>query len=196
MIEKVVGTVSRVEPTAVVLEVGPVSLRMSVPLSTSSRVKPGTQATLWTELVVREDSLALFGFASEREREYFNRLRAVSGIGPKLACAILSGVSVDMLEQAITTNQPGLLARIPGIGKKTAGRIVVELSGKVETQGPPAALDSPVAEATAALTNLGYPRPVAVQAVDKALADLGPSATAEQLVRTALKWASQRKAAS
>ncbi len=187
MIERLVGTVAKVEPTSVVLDVGPVALRLTVPVSTSSRLIAGTRTTLWTELLVREDSIALFGFVSERERTYFNLLRSIAGIGPKLACTVLSGVSVEALDQAVSRAEPGLLSRIPGIGRKTAGRIIMELSGKLEGVLHPSAVPLPLAEATEALTSLGYQRQVASRTVEKVAAELGPDASVEAIVRAALK---------
>lgn len=188
MIDRVEGIVSRVEPMQVVVNLGAVSLRASVPLSTSSRMSAGSTAVLWMELIVREDSLALFGFATEKERSYFNLLRTVAGVGPKLACTVLSGVSVDALEQAITRGEPGLLSRIPGIGRKTAGRIVMELSGKIDGVLQPAGMAAlPSTEAVEALMSLGYQRAAAARAVETALAELGSDAQVEEVVRVALR---------
>lgn len=188
MIERICGLVSRVEPMAVVIDLGAIALRLTVPVSTSSRVAAGTRVALWAELVVREDSWSLFGFASEKERAYFNLLRTVAGIGPKLACTVLSGASVEGLDQAVTRGEPGMLSRIPGIGRKTAGRIIMELSGKIETAlRPEGAPGLPPAEAVEALMSLGYQRNLAARAVEKVLPDLGPDASVEDVVRAALR---------
>ncbi|MCU0611591.1 MAG: Holliday junction branch migration protein RuvA [Candidatus Eisenbacteria bacterium] len=188
MIDRITGTVSKVEPAEAVIDLGCVSLRMVVPISTSSRLSTGDRAALWAELVVREDSMALFGFATEKERAYFNLLRSVAGIGPKLACTVLSGTSVDGLEQAISRGEPGMLSRIPGIGRKTAGRIVMELSGKIEQvlrpSGAPLLASS---EATDALVSLGYQRQLAARAVDGVVGEVGADASAEEVLRAALK---------
>ena len=194
MIDRVSGIASKVEPTLVVVDLGGVSLRLTVPISTSSRLAAGSRVTLWTELLVREDVLALFGFANEKERAYFNLLRSVAGIGPKLACTVLSGVSVDGLEQAVSRAEPGLLSRVPGIGRKTAARIIMELSGKLENVlQPSGAALLPSAEATEALVSLGYQRHLAVRAVEGAVASLGVDASVEDVVRTALKTLSSMR---
>ncbi|MBN1424874.1 Holliday junction branch migration protein RuvA [Candidatus Fermentibacteria bacterium] len=188
MIDRVSGVVTKVEPMAVVVDVGGIAFRLTVPVSTSSRVTAGTKTALWAELLVREDSMTLFGFASEKERAYFNLLRSVAGVGPKLACTVLSGASVEGLNQAVTKGEPGMLSRIPGIGRKTAGRIIMELSGKIETALQPAGAPGlPSVEATEALMSLGYPRNVAARAVEKVLPDLGPDTSVEDVVRAALR---------
>ena len=114
-------------------------------------------------------------------------LRSVAGIGPRLACTVLSGLTVDGVMEAVTRGDPATLARIPGIGKKTAGRIVMELSEKVEhVLGPPAGVAPTASEAVQALISLGYQRRVAVRAVEDAAEASGDDATVEQIIRSAL----------
>jgi len=189
MIDILTGTAVRVEPTQIILEVGGVGFRIAVPLSTSAKVRQNQSASLFTELVVREDALTLFGFHSEKERRFFNLLRGVAGVGPKLACTVLSGLSVEALNQAIIRGEPGLLSKVPGIGRKTAGRIVMELSGKIESvlEGPVTAV-SAVGEAIQALMSLGFQRHAASKSAERAAKELDEDASVEDLIRVALKF--------
>ena len=193
MIDTLTGLAERVEPTQIVIEVGGVGFRVAVPLSTSAKVTQGQQTSIFTELVVREDALTLFGFHTEKERRFFNLLRGVAGVGPKLACTVLSGLSVEALNQAITRGEPGLLSKVPGIGRKTAGRIVMELSGKIESvlEGPLVAASS-VGEAIHALMSLGFQRNTASKSVERAAKELGQDAAVEDLIRVALKFSSSK----
>ena len=187
MIERITGRVAKVDPTYAVVETGGVGFRFLIPLSTSSRLVQGETATLFAELIVREDSLTLFGFLDERERSLFNLLRSVAGVGPKLACTVLSGLTVDGVFEAVTRGDPALLARVPGIGKKTAGRIVMELSEKVEHVLLPSPGGVPsLSEAIHALMSLGYHRSMATRAVEEAREAAGPDASVEQIIREAL----------
>lgn len=131
----------------------------------------GAEVALFVHTHVREDALALFGFLRPEEKQLFEKLISVSGIGPKLAITILSGMQAEAMVAAIKGNNVALLTRIPGIGKKTAERMVLELRDKLEAFGvPAAAVASPVEEdVLSALVNLGYNRGL----VEKALAGLG-----------------------
>ncbi len=139
---------------------GGISLRVLAPASTIARLGPlGEPVALQTHLYVREDNLALYGFATAEELQLFELLLTVAGVGPRLALALLSGAPVDTLRLAIGTGNADLLTGIPGIGKKLAGRIVLELKGKVDVRGMPAAAATAAsadADVLAALTNLGY----------------------------------------
>lgn len=188
MIDRIRGIALKVEPMQVILETGGIGFRLTVPLSTSAKVKQGKETVLLTELIVREDSMTLFGFHTEKERGVFNLLRGVAGVGPKLACTVLSGVSVEGINQAVIRGEPGLLAKVPGIGRKTSGRIVMELSGKLDgvLEGI-APVRGSTAEAIQALISLGYQRNVAARSVEKAARDAGHDAPVEDLIRAALK---------
>lgn len=187
MIERITGRVVKVDPTYAVVETGGVGFSLLIPLSTSSRLVQGEKTTLFAELIVREDSLTIFGFLTEHERNLFNLLRSVAGVGPKLACTVLSGVTVDGVLEAVTRGDHAMLARVPGIGKKTAGRIIMELSEKVEHVLEPSFASAPSSsESIRALMSLGYHRSMATRAVEEAIEAAGADAPVEQIIREAL----------
>jgi Holliday junction DNA helicase RuvA len=173
-----------------------VGYAVSIPLSTYERTgKTGESVTLHTYLHVREDILQLYGFSETEERDMFKLLLSVSGIGPRMALAVLSGVSVDSLRRHITVGDVGALTSIPGIGKKLAERLVVELREKVARgipsiktgrPGVPAEPDLRM-EAILALTSLGYSRPVAERAILQAMADSDAAMTLEGIIKAALR---------
>ena len=152
-----------------VVKVGPLSLLVYVPGSTLSRLGTvGDKVHLHTHLYVREDNLSFYGFASADELALFQNLISVSGIGPRAALAFLSTLNVDQLASAIVSGNVDLLTQIPGIGKKMAGRVVLELKGKLEKGWVGAvtpALTPDDADVVAALTTLGYSLKEATQAV-------------------------------
>ena len=154
---------------SVVVKVGPLSLLVSVPGSTLSRLGTiGDNVHLHTHLYVREDIIAMYGFASADELALFQNLISVSGIGPKAALAFLSTLNVEQLASAIVSGNVDLLTQVPGIGKKMAGRVVLELKGKLEKGWAGAitpALTPDDADVVAALTTLGYSLKEATQAV-------------------------------
>jgi holliday junction DNA helicase RuvA len=190
MIARLSGTVLEKHPMRVVMDVGGVGYEVHVPLSSFAAVgDPGATLTLRVHTHVREDALMLYGFASALEQLVFERLIAVSGIGPKLALSVLSGLAPEELVQAIARADVARLTSIPGIGKKTAERIVLELKDKlaaVATAGSLMAPAGPREDLVSALLNLGYHRPLAEKAVDRALQD-GPDRGFEPLLRAALK---------
>ena len=152
-----------------VVKVGPLNLLVSVPGSTLGRLGTvGDKVHLHTHLYVREDNIAMYGFASAEELALFQNLISVSGIGPRAALAFLSTLNVDQLASAIVSGNVDLLTQIPGIGKKMAGRVVLELKGKLEKGWVGAvtpALTPDDADVVAALTTLGYSLKEATQAV-------------------------------
>ncbi len=158
MIASLQGEVFSGKDDYLIVNVGGVGLRVFVPVGLRAAFQPGDQIHLYTHLVVREDALALYGFETESEQEYFNLLLGVNGIGPRIALAILSAMTVDMIRRAVLGEQPELFARVPGVGKKTAQKILLHLQGKItgtlEGIGLPVSdVDSEVMEA---LTGLGY----------------------------------------
>lgn len=178
MIAHLRGQLLEKHPNRVIIDVQGVGYDVHVPLSTFYEMAdPGAEIALRVHTHVREDALMLFGFATLLELQIFERLIGVSGIGPKLALAVLSGIETNELVTAIRQADVARLTAIPGIGKKTAERIGLELKDKMATLLPPAA--EPSAEAIAsetlrtdvlsALVNLGYHRPLAERAVDAAL---------------------------
>ena len=120
MIATLRGEISQIEETALILEVGGVGLRVFVPAPLRTRLKVGEAAFLFTHLVVREDALTLYGFESQAERELYNILLGVDGVGPKVALAVLSTLTVDTIQRAIFADEAEILGRVPGVGKKTA----------------------------------------------------------------------------
>ncbi len=187
MIGRLRGMLAAKQPPQVVVDVGGLGYELDVPMSTLySLPSVGTEVTLLTHLVVREDAHLLFGFATERERGAFRELLRVAGVGPKVALAVLSGLSVDDLARAVALQDTALLTRVPGIGKKTAERLLLELKGRFAE-----ALDGSGAgvvpggrtDVLAALTALGYNEREAAAAV-KALPE---SVSVEEGIRAALK---------
>jgi Holliday junction DNA helicase RuvA len=180
MIAQLRGRLAEKEPNRVILDVGGVGYDVSVPLSTYYTLgEPGSDVALRIHTHVREDTLALYGFSTPLELQIFERLIAISGIGPKLALAVLSGIDVSDLVRAVQAGDVGRLTAIPGVGKKTAERIGLELKDKLpkgivdETAAGPGG-GAPGGELRqdllSALLNLGYHRPLAEKAVDAALA--------------------------
>jgi len=170
-----------------------VGYEITVPLGVMERMPPvGETATLATELVVREDGWALYGFSDEMGRRFFQRLTSVSGVGPRLAVALLSALGVERGAKAVKERNIALLSSVSGIGKKTAERLALELGDKVdefvEAGAAPAGFPAGPAEAAMrALERLGYKNPEADTAVRAALAADGtPGGDAETLVRRAL----------
>lgn len=184
MIAQLTGTLVSKDPAAVVVDVGGVGYAVGVPVSTLSQLPViGETVVLYTHQHVREDQLALFGFASEAEQRLFRQLISVSGIGPKVALAILSVSSPDDIRAAIASSDTAFIAQVPGIGKKTAERVVIDLKDKVEmvtSAGSPRGTD----EVVEALVGLGYSRPDARAAVSKVSAS---TTETDELVRAALK---------
>jgi Holliday junction DNA helicase RuvA len=188
------GILKEKHPTRVVLDVGGIGFELIVSLSTSQTLPEVNKTVkLLTEFVVREDSQQLFGFGDEEERDLFRLLRSVSGIGPKLAVTILSGLSPRELAGAINHGNLATLNAITGVGKKTAERILVELKGKVnaaagDSQGSASGLagDERLEDALQALISLGYKKASAETALQKALQGNDSSSVAD-LVRDSLK---------
>jgi Holliday junction DNA helicase RuvA len=177
------GTLLEKHPSRVVVDVGGVGYDVQVPLSTFYGLgEPGAGVTLRIHTHVREDALALFGFSTPLEQDLFERLISISGIGPKLALAVLSGIEPDDLIRAIRLQDVARLTKIPGIGKKTAERIGLELKDRLPqpalAAGPAPASERPEDQfrddLLSALLNLGYQRPSAEKAIDKILKDSVP----------------------
>lgn len=197
MIASLAGRVERSHPGEVVVAVGGVGYRVLVPLSTYAQLpSPGGECRLRILTVVRDDEISLFGFGTADEEELFRLLQGVSGVGPRLALKILSGLSAPALRQALANGDHAMLVAVPGVGKKLAQRLVVELRDKVGPAGPvapppEAAGAGPEAEALEALESLGYPRKTAERALRSLRLD-GP-ANLEDLVRAALKALAPRR---
>jgi Holliday junction DNA helicase RuvA len=194
MIALLRGRLIEKQPNRAVLDVHGVGYDVAVPLSTFYALgEPGTETTLRTHTHVREDALALFGFATARELELFERLITISGVGPKLALAVLSGIEPPELVRAIQRGDIKRLTAIPGVGTKTAERIALELKDRLPAPaGAGDAADTPAErlreDLLSALLNLGYHRPLAERALDTVLAGAaGESSSFETTLRQALK---------
>jgi holliday junction DNA helicase RuvA len=186
------GQILRKGPQEVVVDVAGVGYRVAIPVSTFYRLgEPGSEVELRTYTHVREDTLALYGFLTGAEQDLFERLISVGGVGPRLAVNILSGIEVPDLVAALRTSDVSRLTRVPGVGKKTAERLIVELKDKMppavpeETPMAPAA-DRPKEDLLSALVNLGYSRGEVERGVDRALREDG-SGRFEDLLRRALQ---------
>ncbi|HEY6936061.1 MAG TPA: Holliday junction branch migration protein RuvA [Terriglobales bacterium] len=171
MIAHLRGRLIARHPNQAIVEAAGVGYDVNISVPTFSQLPAlGTEVAFHVHTHVREDSIALFGFLRQGEKELFERLISVSGIGPKLAITILSGMPADEMVGAIRGNDVARLTRIPGIGKKTAERMVLELRDKLQDFGaaPAAAPASPIEEdVLSALLNLGYQRPAAERALAK-----------------------------
>jgi len=189
MIATLHGEIVQIEENALVVEVGGVGLRVFVPTPLRTRTKAGEVLTLYTHLVVREDALTLYGFESQAERELFNTLLGVDGVGPKAALSVLSTLTLDAVQRAIFADEVDILNRVPGIGKKTAQKMAIHLKDKLKPMdalASVAAMTDRDSEVLAALTALGY-SVVEAQAAIQALPKDAPEDTEERL-RMALQY--------
>ena len=179
MIGRLTGTLAEKSPPLVLMDVGGVGYEVDVPMSTfCSLPHLGERVTLHTHMVVREDAQLLYGFLTLEERETFRQLIRISGVGPRIALAVLSGMSAQELAQAVSQQQPGRLVKVPGIGKKTAERLLLELKGKLgpELGTHPAALaPDDNGDILQALVSLGYTDREALAAVKALPKDVGVS---------------------
>ncbi|MBI5524452.1 MAG: Holliday junction branch migration protein RuvA [Desulfarculus sp.] len=196
MIARLRGTLLERRPDQVVLDVAGVGYRLFISLGTFYDLpEPGQPLDLLVHTVVRDDAIHLYGFLRPQERSAFHALIAVTGVGPKLALGILSGIAPDDLWMAVRGRDAERLTKVPGVGKKTAARLVVELEGKIPALAPGAAALPPsaapgrppaVEDAISALINLGYPESAAAKAVEGAAKALEGQPTVETLLRAAL----------
>lgn len=179
------------EPPALLVDVGGVGYELEAPMTTFYDLPAaGETVTLFTHLVVREDAHLLFGFVRESQRRLFRNLLKVNGVGPRVALAVLSGLSDDEFVRAVQGNDIDRLTRVPGIGKKTAERLIIEMRDKLDHELPaqsPAtasASSDPVSEAVTALIALGY-KPNEASRMVRAVSSAG--LTTEDIIRHALK---------
>ena len=187
MITTLEGHLSSKAADHVVVTIGGVGIEVFAPFSTIEKLH-SERVFLYTRIVVREDSLTLYGFASAGERELFDSVLKISGIGPKLALSILSTLSVDNIRSAVINDRPEIISRVPGIGKKTAQKVVLELQDKFPAgldSLPMAAEDDSTAAVMDALTSLGY-SVVEAQAAMQSLPRDAPESL-EDRVRMALQ---------
>ena len=200
MIRHLRGLLLRRSPTDIIVDVGGVGYGLAISLATYDRLPVAhEEAVLFTYTHVREDRLQLFGFADEDERDMFELLIGVSGIGPTSALTVLSGIPLKALQTAIFEERVSDLTRVRGIGKKTAERVVVELKDKIRFSmvagtgtdaaqpGEGTGVVSAVQEATMALIALGFQAPAAKKAMERAQKENGVDATVQELIRHALR---------
>lgn len=198
MIGCLIGEVFALEAPTVLLNVNGVGYEIDTPLSTFCQLQKGQKVTLWTHLVVREDAQQLYGFNDAQEKTIFRTLLKVNGVGPKMALGILSTLSVELLIHTIEHDDINTLIKVPGVGKKTAERLMIELRDRFKALAQSTSssnassttaqiqfmANSPVAEAEAALQSLGYKPTEAQKAVAAVKADYTESA---DIIRAALK---------
>ncbi|MBL8089825.1 MAG: Holliday junction branch migration protein RuvA [Anaerolineales bacterium] len=183
MIATLQGQISHIEDNALIIEVGGVGLRVFVPAPLRTRSKAGEMLFLFTHLQVREDALTLYGFESQADKDLFNTLLGVDGVGPKVALSVLSSMTLDAIQRAIFADEGDLLSKVPGVGKKTAQKMALHLKDKLKPTdalsklGALADYDS---EVLAALTALGY-SVVEAQAAIQSLPKDAPTDVEERL---------------
>ena len=198
MIDAVSGTLVSKTPTSAVVRLGGFHIRLNISVSCFETLPAlGQTLSLLTYLHVREDALQLYGFADDVERDLFERLISVSGIGPRLAVGILSGATAARVREALQAGDAEFLQTLPGVGKKLAQRLVVELGERpaagaalAKAAGTPGALGlhaTVASDAAAALVALGFSRSGAMGAAQDAVQELGAAATVEAVVRRALQ---------
>ena len=196
MIGSLAGRLSEKQPNRLVIDIQGVGYEVQVPLSTFYGLgEVGSKVSLRVHTHKREDALALFGFATRLELDLFERLISISGVGPRLALAVLSGIEPPELVRAVRSGDALRLTRIPGVGKKTAERIGLELKDRLPVgldvewdDHDIKSVDTDLREdVLSALLNLGYHRPLAGRAVDSALKGVPSDASFEQLLRQALR---------
>ena len=203
MITYLFGTLVEASPLSAIIDLNGIGYEVHIPVTTAERLpQPGTKVKLHTLVVYREDAQTIYGFAVTEDRDFFRMLiEHVSGVGPKVALSIMSRLSLPLLESAIRNGDVATLSKCPGIGKKTAERLVVELRSRVgatsSSPSPVAGADGKVsaagataggavADAVAALVVLGYKTADADKAVRQAMVSLGDTPTTEQLIKRAL----------
>ncbi|RJQ46766.1 MAG: Holliday junction branch migration protein RuvA [Nitrospiraceae bacterium] len=195
MIASIKGIVLSKQPEGVIVDVNGIGYHVSIPLCSLADIpESGSTVFLHTYTHVREDSLQLFGFLSNEEKKIFTSLIGINGIGPKLGLAILSGMPVQKLVEAISSENVSLLSTIPGLGKKTSARLVLELKGKLPSFNMDETISSRLGahadDAISALVNFGYKKPLAEKAVEQSVKN-GTTAI-EDIIREALKYLNER----
>lgn len=188
MIASIQGEISHVGENHIILVVGGIGLQIFVPILLLKTLSPGKWMKLETELVVREDSLTLYGFETAEQKEFFNLFLGVNGVGPRIAMAAISTLSVDIIKRAVLSEQPEIFSRIPGVGKKGAQKIFLHLQGKVKDASfaPEEKAFDVDMEILEALTGLGY-SVVEAQAAIQAIPRDAPKDLEERL-RAALSY--------
>ena len=189
MIATIRGEIAQIEDNALIIEVGGIGIRVLVPAPLRGRMKVGETVFLYTHLIVRETELTLYGFESQADRDLFNLLLGVDGVGPKVALSVLSTMNIEAVQRAIFSDEPELLSRVPGVGKKSAQKIALYLKDRlkpIDTIASVAAMSDADSEVLEALTALGY-SVVEAQAAIQSLSKDAPDDVEERL-RLALQY--------
>ena len=194
MLDYIRGRVISKSPTRLILEVAGIGYLLHIPLSTFEKIPKHGEVTILTQLFIREDQIKIFGFATGEERDLFQLLLSVNGIGPNMAITILSGSTVEDIKRAVINEDAKALEKIKGVGKKTAERIILELKETIKeittsiSTGMDVQQKALVSDAVMALISLGYGRSIAEKAVSDAAKKLQTIDNIELLVREALKY--------
>ena len=189
MIGFLTGKIISAKPTQVILDVNGVGYIITISITTFEKISAKKTTSLFIHTNVKEDSISLYGFHSEAEKIMFELLISISGVGPKSALGLLSGISTDKLKQAILANNIERIVSVPGIGRKTAERLILELKTKVKDfkeEGISPEKPSALKEAVAALSTLGYDIKSSERAVNKIFSNL-PDCTLEELIKLSLQ---------
>ncbi len=192
MISKIKGIVDELKPTEVILDVQGIGYGLSIPISTYEKIQSSKEVTLHVYTHHREDHLKLFGFYTEEEKDIFMILLNINGIGPTIALSILSGISIGRLIEAVKTENPGLLTKIPGIGKAKAEKLIFELKRKskklaqYEGRSEEKCARSMINDAIEALVNLGFDETRSAKAVEEILGN-NPDVPIEYVIKESLK---------
>ena len=186
MIASISGTVEEINADYAVIEVGNIGYMVNCPSALLGTLRHGMETKLYTSMIVREDSISLYGFGSRDDKAVFGAITSVNGVGPKLAMAALSQLGGDGIRSAVQSKDEKLLTTIPGVGKKSAQRLILELGEKLGTASTSAAPVSQANETVVeALVSLGWKETEALAAV-RSVSDQQPGASTEQLLRLAL----------
>ncbi len=188
MIATLRGEITQIEDNAIIVETGGIGLRVSVPRLLRERLKTGESIFLYTHLIVREDAWYLYGFESQADRELFTTILSVDGVGARTALSVLSTLNVETVQRAVFNDEPDLLSQVPGIGKKTAQKMVLYLRDRLKPVSgleKIAAMSDVDSEVLAALTALGYSVVEAQTAIQSIPKDA--SADVEERLRLALQ---------
>jgi Holliday junction DNA helicase RuvA len=189
MIATLRGEITQIEDNALIIEVGGVGMRAFVPTPLRGRMKVGEKIFLYTYLVVRENELTLYGFESQADRDLFTLLLGVAGVGPKVALSVLSTMNIETVQRAVFSDEPELLSRVPGVGKKSAQKIALHLKDRLkptDTLASVAAMSDSDSEVLEALIALGYSvveAQAAIQSISKDASD-----DVEERLRMALQY--------
>jgi Holliday junction DNA helicase RuvA len=184
MIGRLEGRLYRIDPGTVLIDTGGVAYRVAITLRTYHELAGDETAALWIHTQVRDDAIVLFGFSDRRDLEAFERLIAVAGVGPRIALGVLSGLTAEELGHAVEHGDVARIQQIPGVGRKTADRIILELRDKLAAAA--AEHGDLRGDAVSALVNLGYPQRAAVRAVEAVWKDSAQDELGE-LLRSALQ---------